>query len=251
MWCMPDAGRILLDTNSIDASGPTPRRRNDPRVVQRLEQSVGELARAAWPAASRTARGVFMVLCRRAYGPSKFAIVDGALVGDDVGVVGARDQDGDTETERRDLDRHRLTPALHGALGSRVRRGGRLTAHTGRAGYQHDAPFTRRTHRRQQRLGQRDGAQARWWRTSSATTPYRSPPPCRRRRFPRCAPARRVRRRLLRSTWRPRRSTRRPTGRVAHRSAGRRRPQRRVASRSSGSPRSGERMAATTRHPSR
>jgi len=48
----------------------------------------------------------------------------------------------------------------------------------------------------------------RGWRTSAATGRYPSPPPFRRRRSPRCAPARTVRRRALRLPWRRRRSTR-------------------------------------------
>src|SRR5208337_4568969 len=38
MWCMPEAGRILLDTNSIEASGPTRRRRNGPRSSSALSR---------------------------------------------------------------------------------------------------------------------------------------------------------------------------------------------------------------------
>ena len=126
------------------------------------------------------------------------------------------------ETERRDLARHRFAPPLQRALGRRVRRGGRLAAHPGRAGHQHDAPLARRPHRRQQRLGERDGAQDAGGEHLSATAPCRSPRPCRRRRSPRCAPARTVRPRLLRLPWPPRRSTRCPSGRAARRSAGRR-----------------------------
>ena len=57
MWCMPDAGRILLDTNSIEASGPTPRRRNGSLIGQRLDQAVGEPLRRPCQSSSRSARG--------------------------------------------------------------------------------------------------------------------------------------------------------------------------------------------------
>ena len=70
MWCMPEAGRILLDTNSIEASGPTPRRRNGPRSSSALSSpSVNRSGALAKRIANRPR--VFMVLCNRAYGPSK------------------------------------------------------------------------------------------------------------------------------------------------------------------------------------
>ncbi len=200
---MPMAGRIRLDTNNIEASGPTPCRWKDPRSSNALSSpSVNSLR---WPGEPHREppTGVHGVV-QSGIRTLEIPIIDGARVGDDVGVVGARHQDGDTETERRDLDRHRLAPPLHCALGRRVRRGGRLTAHTSRAGYQYDSPFTRRAHGRQQRLSERDRTQARWWQTSSATTPCRFLPPCRRRIFPHCVLPHRVHRRLLRSPWPPR-----------------------------------------------
>jgi hypothetical protein len=62
---MPEAGKILLDINSIDASGPTPRRRNDPwsfsALINPLVNRSG--GRASFIAALPR---VFIVLCSRA-----------------------------------------------------------------------------------------------------------------------------------------------------------------------------------------
>ena len=70
MWCMPMAGRIRLDTNNIDASGPTPRRRNDPVSASALTTpSVNFSGDLAIRIANRPR--LFMVLCNRAYGPLK------------------------------------------------------------------------------------------------------------------------------------------------------------------------------------
>src|SRR6202012_2829601 len=62
MWCMPDAGRILLDSNSIDASGPPPRRRNEPVSANALTTPSAKSSgrRASFIAALPL---LFMVLC--------------------------------------------------------------------------------------------------------------------------------------------------------------------------------------------
>ena len=218
-------------------------------VVQRFEHPVGEPL--GWPGEThREPPAAVHGVVQPRVGTLEVAIVNGARVGDDVGVVGAGHQDGDPESEWRNLDRHRLTPPLHCPLGRGVRRGGRLTAYPGRAGYQHDAPFARRPHRRQQSLGERD-------RTQDAggehVLPQRNIGLLHHsgRGDPRVVHKRKGRADGLLDRLGGAAIDACPTGRAARRSTGRRHLAAPVASRSSAIPWSGVRIAATTRHPSR
>ena len=99
-----------LTANSIRASGPTGRRANGVVPSSALASPAANLSGDFAPDFIASLPRLSMVAWWRRVGPLEIAVVGGAGVGDDVGVVGAGDQDRDAQPERRDLAGHATPP---------------------------------------------------------------------------------------------------------------------------------------------